>query len=115
MLVYSLSSQSTGCVGVSVCLCVCVGGLLLPFSVSARFFNFTPHFPPVIQPHTSTDFMGNRQAAGLSAAPFSPAGMHDHRHYTTERTRGGITNYSLQFGERNNQEKQQDSKKRPIK
>jgi len=77
-LLYSFSLQSTGCVGVCVCvLCVCVcwmegGGWGGGFS--ARFFNFTPHFPPhVIQPHTSTDFMGNTQAAaGLSAAPLSP-------------------------------------------
>lgn len=43
--------------------------------------------------------MGNRQAAvGLSAAPLSPAGMLDHRRYSSERTRGGgITNDSLKF------------------
>lgn len=74
------------------------GALLLQFSLSARFFNFTPHFPPrVIQPHASTDFMGNRQAAaGLSVASLSPGGMQDHRRYGSERTRGSrITNESL--------------------
>lgn len=57
---------------------VCVRGrgvaLLLRFSLSARFFNFTPHFLLMSFSHTHPlIFMGNRQAAaGLSAAPALP-------------------------------------------
>lgn len=81
------------------CVCWREGvALLLQFSLSARFFNFTPHFPLVSFSHTHPlIFMGNRQAAaGLSVALLSPAGMQDHRRYSSERTRGGgITNDSL--------------------
>ena len=81
------------------CVCWREGvALLLQFSLSARFFNFTPHFPLMSFSHTHPlIFMGNRQAAaGLSVALLSPAGMQDHRRYSSERTRGGgITNDSL--------------------
>ncbi len=103
-LLYSFSSQCTGCVCVCECMCVCWRegvALLLQFSLSARFFNFTPHFPLMSFSHTHPlIFMGNRQAAvGLSVALLSPAGMQDHRRYSSERTRGGgITNDSLKFG-----------------
>ena len=116
-LLCSFGSQSTGvCVCVRACACmhVCVAGevgrgskgggggvaVLLQFSLSARFFNFTPHFPLMSFSHTHPlIFMGNRQAAaGLSVAPLPPAGMRDHRRPSSERTRGGgITNDSLRF------------------
>lgn len=63
-------------------------------------------------------FMGNRQAAaGLSVAPLSPAGMQDHRRYSSERTRGGgIANDSLKFsfkgGRESNRKKTQFLKER---
>lgn len=54
--------------------------LALAFTITERFFNFTPHFPAVIQRGTSPDFMGNRQAGGLGADSL-PRGRHQSLYY----------------------------------
>lgn len=102
-LLCSFSSQPAECVGVFMYECVLEGGGKLCFS-SSRFLQdsliLRPISPLMSFSHTHPlIFMGNRQAAvGLSVALLSPAGMQDHRRYSSERTRGDrITDESLKF------------------